>query len=219
MKRSISYYTTVIGATLSLVAAQAGAATVPVNVTLDVNDIVPGAAGFTGGVQNSPPFSPAYSVDLAVGDTLDFTIDFAGSQTLTINNLSMIWAFSYGGPSSSVTGTGTLSFLDTAGNSIFTSNSKTDTEGSAHFGQFFYNPSDFSGLPNPITFGGVRYVGTVDSYGTPGVTTRTYSIPAFYFNARSFTSSSGTVPDSSSAALIFSAGILPLLALRRFVVR
>lgn len=167
-------------------AAPAMAALVTVSTTLSTADIVPGLSGFTGGVQGSPPFTPPYSVQLAEGDTFDYTISFLPGQQLTINNLSFIWAFSYADVISQVTGTGSLSLLDSTGSPLYTSNAKTDTEGDVHFGQFFNN-SDFTSLPASVTFSGLRFIGTVDDYVEPGVTVRTYDNPAFYFNAGSFT--------------------------------
>ena len=183
------------------------AATATVNVTLDVADIEPGKNGFTGGVQGTPPFGPPFSVTLAEGDTFDFKIDFVGSQTLTIKNLSLIWAFSYADVGSYVTGTGSLSLLDASGAVLYSSVTKTDTEGQAHFGQFFF-ASEFPGLPSSVTFGGLHYVGTVDDYVDPLVTTRTYNNPALYFNTNN-------VPEPSTWALMSAGLVLCAAAARR----
>jgi hypothetical protein len=179
--------------TVAVTPAMAGVVTV--TTTLDVNDIQAGS--FTGGVQGAPPFSP-FSVDLSAGDTFDYTIDFLPGQELTINNLSMIWAFSYADSSTDVVGTGALSLLGPTGAPLYTSNTKTDTEGEVHFGQQF-NGSDFPGLPASVTFAGLHYVGTVDQYVDPTVTVRTYNDPALYFNADSFSTG---VPEPSSMLLL-----------------
>ena len=175
-----------------------------VTTTVDVADIVPPGNGFTGGVQNSPPFSPPFSVQLSAGDTFDYTINFLPGQQLTINNPTLLWAFSYADSSTDVNGTGSLSLLDSNGNPIYTSNPKTDTEGVAHFGQFFSN-TDFPGLPASVTFSGLHYVGTVNYYVDPTITVRTYNDPAFYFNAGSYT----TTPVPETTTMV--AGALLLL--------
>jgi hypothetical protein len=185
-----------------------------VNVELDLADLQPGLSGFTAGVQGAPPFSPAFSVDLAEGDQFDFTLRFKNSQTLTINGLSLIWLFSYASADpSDVEGTGTLSFLDTAGSVLFSSDLKTSTEQAIHFGQFFYSPSDFPGISDPITFGGLRYSGVVDDYAEPGITVRTYNSPALYFNAQGY--QTGRVPDVGTSMTLLGLGIAPIIALRR----
>lgn len=182
---------------LALTTAPALAATITVSTALDVAAINAGQNGFTGGVQGTPPFDAPFSVTLAAGDTFDFSIDFLGAQTLTIVNPTSLWAFSYADLATEVTGTGTLSLLDSVGGVLWTSNVKTDTEGDAHFGQYF-DASDFAGLPGTVTFGGLRYVGTVNAYVDPTVTVRTYDTPAFYFNADSFSVSAVPEPGTWS---------------------
>jgi hypothetical protein len=192
----------------TVAAGQAQAAVIVVNQTLDLTQ--PQAGGFFQGWQGTPAFNGGFNVDIAQGDTFDFTIDFLGSQTLTLANLSFIWAFSYSGePASDVTGTGTFSFLDSLGSAFLTSNVKTDTEGSVHFGQFF-NDSDFTGgLPTSITFSGVRYNGTLDSYSNQSITTRSYDNPALLFLA------SPAVPEPASWVLMIAGFGLAGAAMRR----
>jgi len=193
---------------LGAVAPVMAGTTVSVATTLDVVNIEAGKNGFTGGVQGSPPFSPAFDIQLSAGDTFDFTIGFLPGQQLTINNLEMIWAFSYADQQTDVNGTGSLSLLDSAGNALYTTNMKTDTEGSVHFGQYFYN-SDFPSLPASVTFNGLHYVGTVNSYLDPAVTVRNYSSPAFYYTAAS-------VPEPETYALMFvGLGLVGFIARRR----
>jgi hypothetical protein len=188
-----------------------------VTTTLDLADLVAGKDGFTAGVRDFPSFSPSFSVQLSAGDTFDYTINFAPGQQLTIDNLSMIWAFSFANVSSDVTGTGNLSLLDSTGAALYTSNTKTDTEQFIHFGQIFY-ASDFASLPTTVSFSGLHYVGTVDSYSDPGVTVRTYDDPAFYFNAYRYTVTA--VPEPETYALMLAGlGLLGGIARRRRTVQ
>jgi PEP-CTERM motif len=192
-------YSTVVAAVLLAASAWTHAATtVVVATTLDVAEIIPGFSGFTGGVQGSPPFTPAFNVTLAEGDTFDFTIDFVGGQTLTLVDPTLLWALSYADDISFVTGTGTLSLLDASGGVLWVSNPVTSTEGAVHFGQNFAG-TDFVGLPSNVTFGGLRYQGVVVDYLDPLVTTRNYATPVFIFNATSFTSA---VPEPSQWLLM-----------------
>jgi hypothetical protein len=179
--------------------APAMATIVSVTTTVDVADIVAGGVGF--GVQESPPFSPPFSVQLSAGDTFDYTINFLPGQQLTINNPTLLWAFSYADSSTDVNGTGSLSLLDSTGAAIYTSNMKTDTEGSAHFGQFFSN-TEFPSLPASVTFSGLHYVGTVNYYVDPTITVRTYNDPAFYFSAASFTTTAVPEPTTMVAGAL-----------------
>jgi hypothetical protein len=200
-----------VGIVVLFTGTAASANIITVNTTLNVADIEAGKAGFTGGVQGTPPFSPAYSVQLSPGDVFDFTIDFGGGQ-LTINDMNAIWAFSYADIVSDVTGTGSIALLDSSGNPLYTSMTKTDTEGEVHFGQYF-GVADFPILPSTVTFGGVRYVGTLDAYVDPDVQVRTYATPALYFVAGSYIVR--PVPDAGSSLLLLGAGLASLAAARR----
>ena len=196
----------------AMTAAPAMANTLVVDISIPVTGIVAGQNGFTGGVSGTPPFAPGFSVDLAEGDTFDLTMHFTGIQPLTLNNVGFIWAFSYADLSTDVTGTGSLALLDQNGAALFTSNPKTDTEGVAHFGQFFF-ASDFVGLPASVAFYGIHYVGTVDNYVDPTITTRNYNNPAFFFNADSFTPA---VPEPAGWALMLAGlGLFGALVKRR----
>ncbi len=190
----------------------ATAATITLNQTLDLTQSSFAPSGFTG-VQGAPAFGPGYSVQIGVGDTFDYTIDFEGSQSLTLFNPTLLWAFSYADISSQVSGTGQLSLLDATGGAILTSNVKSDSEGAVHFGQFFY-ASDFGGgLPSTLNFSGLHYVGTIDGYSEPGVTSRTYNQPAFYFISEGSTVSN--VPEPQTVALMFAGLALVTVAARR----
>ena len=157
-------------------------------------------------------FTPPFSVPLAVGDVFDFTMNFMPGQTLTLNNPQMFWAFSFADVSSDVQGTGQLTLLDAAGLPLLTSDMKTDTEGSVHFGQFFY-ASDFTGgLPSSVTIGGLHYVGTVDAYVEPGVTTRQYADPRLTLTADSVVVNA--VPEPAPSLMLL-AGLAAVALLKR----
>jgi hypothetical protein len=183
------------GAMALTMAGTAQAATIVVNQTLDVTKpkALPGP-GFQGW-QGSPAFDGGYDVDIAEGDTFDFTIDFLGSQTLTLSNLSQLWAFSFSGsPESQTNGTGTLSLLDDLGNVIETSFLTTTTEGNFHFGQSFGAGDFASGLSGNITFSGLRYTGTLNDYLADGVTSRNYANNAAFY----FTTATAAVPEPAT---------------------
>ncbi len=215
-----AFFKTILGTTALLAAGSASAATFTVNQTLDLTQpkAIPGP-GFQGW-QGSPAFNGGFNVALAAGDVFDFTVDFLGAQTLTVANLSFIWAFSFSsGAPSAVTGTGQFSFLDANGNAFLTSNVKTDTEASVHFGQFFGSGDFTSGLPGSLTFSGVRYVGTLDAYGDSSVISRDYANPALYLTADSALVG-GAVPEPASWALMIAGfGAVGAAARRRTKVR
>ncbi|MBC7519624.1 MAG: PEPxxWA-CTERM sorting domain-containing protein [Sandarakinorhabdus sp.] len=193
------------------VPGMAGAAAFTAVTTLDLSKAGFAATGFTY-AQGSPAFTPV-SGTLAVGDTLDFTINFKGAQTLTLVNPTLLWAYIYASTSSDVTGTGTLSLLGPGGAAFLTSTVKTDTEGVVHFGQNF-GPGDFTALPAVLTFSGLHYVGTVDAY-LAGMTSRDYATPTFAFDADGH-STNGTVPEPASwAMLIAGFGLVGAAARRR----
>lgn len=183
----------------------ADAATAAINLTLDASFI-----DITGHVQGAPAFAPPVSFNLAEGDTLDYTVQFLPGQSLTLVNPAHLWSYIFAVGASDVTGTGTLALLDSSGVALFTSLSKTNTEGEAHFGQFFF-AEDFVGLPSTITFSGLHYVGTVVDYAQPGITTRNYADPGFSFQADSFVTS---VPEPQGWALML-AGLCGVVGVRR----
>jgi hypothetical protein len=188
------------------------AATATVAVTLDAAQIADNGNGFTGTAQGAPAFTPAFTFDLAEGDTLDYTVQFLAGQSLTLVNPTVLWSLVFATDiSTDATASGTLTLLDGAGAAIYTSLLKTDTEGVAHVGQYFSN-GEFTALPATLSFSGLRYVGTVIDYVDPDVTTRSYADPAFSFSADSFVVA--TVPEPGSAALL-AAGMAGLAWLAR----
>jgi hypothetical protein len=195
-----------------LAAPALAAKTAVVELTLDTSFIELGDAPgeFTGNATRG--FSPAFSVDLAAGDSLDLTIDFAGDQTLTIDGLDTIWAFSFANLETDVEGTGKFQFLKADGSVLLESPEKTSVEGSVHFGQFFF-AEDFQGLPDSITFSGVRYVGTVVRYSDPDIGSRIYDAAGLSFDSVGFTTA---VPEPGTWALMLAGvGLLGAAAIRR----
>jgi hypothetical protein len=197
------------------VASPATAATQTVSVVVDAGALTEVSPGFFG-VQYAPPFSPMAPFSLSVGDSVVYTVSFLPGQALTVAGPTAFWAFTYTDNASGAqqtTGTGTLQLLDTHGNTIYTSNSLTSTEGDAHFGQYFF-ASLFPDLPSSVSIGGVRYSGTVQGFAPtqpgidPVVTSRTYVAPAFYLGADAV-----AVPEPGSA-LALALGLAVLGAAR-----
>ncbi len=210
----LRFRTLAFAAVLAALPSISSASVVVVNQTLDVTQpqAVSGPSGFQGW-QGTPAFNGGYNVAIAEGDTFDYTIMFAPGQSLTATGLSAVWAYSYtDGAGSDVVGTGTFSFLDASGNAILTSDSFTDTEGSYHFGQYFTSTNFAGGLPSPLTFYGVRYVGTLDDYLTSGVTTRDYNLPAFYLDAGNVAISAAVPEPASWAMMLGGLGLAGIVA-------
>jgi hypothetical protein len=173
---------------------------------LSVDSDVDGFAAFAdlGG------FNPPFSFDLAVGDFLDLTIDFAGNQTITIDGLDSIFPFTSTNTVTAFEAAGTFQFLDADGNVLLESQ-KTSVEGFSHFGQAFFS-EDFQDLPASITFSGVRYVGEMLSV-EQDVASITYDKPGFQFGGVSFTTA---VPEPGTWALMLAGvGLLGAAAARR----
>ena len=190
-------------------AASASAVTQTVNTTLDLTLAGLAPSGFTG---TSTGFSAFPGFALAIGDTLDYTIDFSGGQSLVLTNPGLIWAFIYSGdPQLGVTGTGSLELLGPTGNVLFASNTKTDTEFFVHFGQQF-GPSDFASLPTTLQFWGLHYVGSVDGYDDGITTSRDYQQPSLTLFADGI---KAVVPEPASWALMIGGFGLVGATLRR----
>jgi hypothetical protein len=182
------------------------ASTIYVDQTLDLSAPQSYTLPSFQGWQDTPAFNGGFNVPIANGDTFDFTIHFLARQSITVTNLSFVWAYSYADTSTDVNATGTITFLDATGSPLLTSDQVTDEEGAAHLGQNFYsfNFTGAGGLPTTFTFYGVHYIGTVNNYIDPTITTRNYDEPAFIFGADS---TSIYVPEPSSFALIGLGGI------------
>ena len=192
----------VFGAALLATAGSAAADTKIVNLTLDLN-----AQCITCGyIEAGPGFTQGpFSVDLAIGDTLDLTVDFLADQQLTVTNLSAtfpsIWTNAQYTDSANITQSGTLSFLNSLGSAIYTSPVISKTNCCVHAGQYV-NGSELPGLPLTFTFSSVRWLGTVDGYDG-GYTTRNYTHPVFFVVAGStLISSSGAIPEPATWAMM-----------------
>lgn len=205
----------VFAAAALLASTTAGASTTTgstttIHLTLNAALIADTGNGFTGSVQGAPAFAPPVSFNLAEGDTLDYTVQFLPGQSLTLVNPTLLWSFIFADVVSEVTATGTLALLNGSGAAFFTSQSRTDTEGDVHIGQYF-DLGDLVGLPSTVTFSGLRYVGKVVDYVAPGVTTRAYAEPYFTFSADSFVAS---VPEPGTSGL-WCAGLAGVLWLAK----
>ena len=194
-------------------ASVASAATVSINQTLDLTKAATSLS--------SPQlqaigtgFSPAVDFNLAVGDTLDYNLDFLGDQSLHATNLFFIKAAFFSCCDSQLIGaTGNLTLFDDTHTAVFTSGPNTNPVGNS-FGQDF-----LISVPN-ITFSSLEYVAHVDSYSPfgPGTadTTREYTTPLFQAGVQNSGSLNilGAVPEPSTWAMMLT-GFLGLGAMLR----
>lgn len=146
------------------------------------------------------------SARIALGDTLDLTIAFAPGQQLRMVDPGLIWGFlSSRQPEGLARGTGTLTLLAADGSDLVTSRVMTDEEGQFHFGQYFL-ATDFAALPRSVTFAGLHYVGTLDSFesGRATAAARTYDAAGLFVSAASLRVLAGTsdIPEPASWAMM-----------------
>lgn len=209
---------------LALAAGTAQAATQVVTTTLHL-----GKAHFTPGnsfqvALAGPAYTPVAPLTFGVGDTLDFTIDFLGTQHLTLfgfdaipdglaNYISALLIGTGFASQDYFQTTGQLSLLDKEGVAFITSPSRTYVQQRNFRGELL--PADFpGGPPQPLDFYGLRLVGTLDSFGAPQYTTAIVDRPHLIFASQDF-STNGAVPEPESWALMIAGFALTGAALRR----
>ena len=161
-------------------------------------------------------------ISIASGDTLDYTINFSGTQAITVTEADSFYArlrAVSGASSTNVSGSGTLTlFTSPSISSLATSYSyvSSDSAGQILDAVAAFDPT----LPRDVTFTGVRYVGTVN-YTTPGVPIRDYNLPSFQVAGETVTVSgaAAAVPEPASWALMVVGFGVVGGALRRRTVR
>jgi hypothetical protein len=206
-----------------LAAASAEAANIGVNQTVDLTNAGDFNGNYINGYDTSGVFSSPFLVDISVGDNVTLNFTFAGDEEVTTQGLYSanvsVWTQGWN-DYATVYSTGSLSFLDTHGNVVYSSGTKSDGDCCVHVGQFFFG--DLSGAPSTMTFHAMRWTGTVTGYD--GFTTRTYDDPNLLIGADSATltgSASGTsaAPEPASWAMMLGGFGLVGSALRRRKVR
>ncbi|WP_296717134.1 PEPxxWA-CTERM sorting domain-containing protein [Erythrobacter sp.] len=135
------------------------------------------------------------------GDTVNWNIDFAGNQQLTLTGMMSIFPWFRTAESDTINMTGTMNLLGADGSVLFSA-SKTDSNGSIHLGQFMRS-SDFGALPPSITFAGIQYIGTVNSWAT-GDLSKTYDQTRMRWSAASASVSQfqASVPEPTTWAMM-----------------
>jgi hypothetical protein len=185
---------------VAAIPATSFASTITLTQTLDLTGSC--GAGYCATL-GGPAFSPAFNVNLAAGDTFDYTIEFMGGQQLTVQNLSQIfgsiWTTNFL-QAANISQTATLTLLSATGSLVYTSPVISHFDGSVHAGEVFYG-NELTGLPSTVTFGGLHYVGTVNGYDG-GYTTRNYDTPYFSVYGNSVALSIAAVPEPSSWAMM-----------------
>lgn len=194
----------VAGTALAAFAAPSYAVTVVVTRTIDLStaSLSPGSLIVSGAT-----FAP---VAIGDNDTLDYTINFSGTQAITVTDadsfLIKLRAVT-GSTATAVQGSGVLTLLGTPS---YTSNqavynANTNSVGTDGAGEFFAAETNFTALPGVVTFTGLHFVGSVD-YVSPAVTTRNYNLPSLQVTGDTVTVSgapaSPGVPEPSSWALM-----------------
>ena len=206
-------YALLAATTILVSAASAEAASVVVNQTVDLTKAGNFNGSYINGYDGTGVFSSPFLVDISAGDDVTLNFIFAGNEEVTADGLYeanvSVWTQGWNNYAN-VYSTGSLSFLDAQGNTLFSTPVASDSGCCVHVGQFI---SD--GLPTgAITFHGMRWTGTVTSYD--GFTTRTYDDPNLLIGANSATLTGGpAVPEPASWAMMVGGFGLVGGALRR----
>jgi hypothetical protein len=201
------------GVAVFFATASATAATVADTSTLDLSVV-----GLTNNGKeldaccNGQGFGSYSNVTLSPGDQFDFTINFSPGQELTIEKLSVVVIGVWSTKSIPYfNATGQIFFLDSTGSTVFESKIKTSTQGSDTYFQGFFDDTltDFPGLPPSLTFSGIHYVGTLNSFGDPTITSRDYRIPFLDIAGESASISYGSTSPAPEPSLwaVFMIGV------------
>jgi hypothetical protein len=190
-----------LGAAMSAPYTPAVASTVSFNGSLNLNSpgVFSGTQVFSEG--NGNGFSGVSPALVSPGDQVQIKYTFGGqgiSATIVSYEWANIWDWTGsatydGGPYEAVNMTGTFSFLDANGQSIFTTSSLTTNDGSVHIGE------QFNVATGPLVFYGVSYNGTLNS-SSPS-TPRTYNLPGLTLTGAGFTEVAA-VPEPSTWAMM-----------------
>lgn len=192
-----------IAAVVALAPAVAAAATVTLNSTLDITQQTYGDQTFRA-YFDGPAWSAIPTINVAEGDTFEWTIDFLDEQSFTVSGLEVISQNMHipkpGGTFVPTTMTGGFDFLGAAGEVLYSTADFTLDTFYDSVGQVFQTPQ-LGALPSNFTFYGVRYSGVLENYGKPGYVTRAYDNPEFQIGAASVKVNAG-VPEPGAWALM-----------------
>lgn len=173
------------------------ATTIDVSQSYDLEAVPVGASRSddTLGWSSFDPFT------VQVGDTVNWNIDFAGNQQLTLTGMRSIFPWFRTNESDFINMTGTMNLLGADGSVLFSA-SKTNSDGAIHLGQVMQS-SDFGALPPSITFAGIQYIGTVNSWAT-GDLSKTYFETRMRWSAASASVSQfqASVPEPTTWAMM-----------------
>jgi len=198
-------------------ASSAEGANVVVNQTVDLTQAWPFNYRYVNPTYgDTGVFLAPFLVDISVGDSVALIFTFSGDEQVVTQNLFSanvsIWTRGWS-DTATVYSTGSLSFFDLQGNTVYSTAVTSDGDCCVHVGQFFVD-SSLAGAPSTMTFHGMSWTGTVTGYD--GYTTRTYDEPNLIIGADSLTlTGSPSVPEPASWALMLVGFGMAGSALRR----